>query len=57
MREETSRDIDEIDTWAERVFGKRTPDTRQRRMRNGMQSQHGKREFDKLFKPETTRND
>lgn len=40
---------DEIDAWAERTFGKHTPDTRQKRMRNGLQREHGRLEFDKLF--------
>ena len=47
-----SRDIDEFDIEAERIFGHRTPTSRRVQVRNALHIEHGKREFDKLFKPE-----
>lgn len=44
--------LDEIDLEAERIFGRRSYKHRHVHMRNGLKSEHGKTEFDKLFKKE-----
>jgi hypothetical protein len=46
------RNVDEIDEWAERTFGKRTRSIQNRRtdLRKGLDRLEDKRKFDELFR-------